>query len=937
MSRIRIRKLSIFTIAALLVVSLLATSSAYALSRQYYDNSDLNGQNGSTEIAGVVGRTIYVTDASLFAKAYFNTRAGGVITISDYAFCPANTRYDDNGNSGANGENITEYTIRTQGNAPITRYGKKNTDCRNDLTFNVSFPVGSSPDADSGYYEAVIDVAHSNGSNVQNMFRMSTDGVAISHAHSPGSKGSEVTVEQVNASPANITYTLPFGADCSVTTKNKPSKITLFDLDNNGGSGAQLNGKVTVELRVNGSGVRKITTNSNMTGLQSSMQPNGDNRTLNIWFHANPGEKYQLLLKNAYHNNTIQYNLPFDGIFFQRDCQKWEVEANAFIKKSNQSSWRRVINVRPGNTVNFKEVAENVSASQANTNGLVEKNWRVKDIPNTQLEPRWPGSERPQAALPDGYNEVRTINIDNLNPGEKQDNYVPSSFTIPENVPYTGIEYYTETETRTRTEVDPDTGEEVEVEYQVSVQRSREVTKYWNPPEGTQYCVRYTIDPAKKNGANGRFGRSQSEVCAIVGNSPDDFNLTPTVFINPRVYSYYPNINVTGQIAATPSNSSVSGSHAWEMYAVRYGSRPESLIMKTDTGPNVNPCRRIPAGDVRGDCELFSSNTLPPSYTNTVAYRNGGPDELGSALCFFIRVQSPDESMDGRWRLSDMDCAISGVSPRIQVWGGDAKVAGDIETVTKTIEGKQIGSWGEYGVFSNGTNYNMGSGAGLRDAPTSRSVQDWNAMTFANNSSSTYGRFAGNLALPTINNEGTRVTGDITINDVDNIIDIDGRDSIVGNDIRGIVNITGTLRITNDLRYPAVAATIRNIPRVILIANDIVIESDVTEIDPWIVSRNTISTCGDDLETPELDGVPGIQPFNSLGLLSSAKCSTQLKFNGPVIAPKIYMYRTFDRADGSAAEVFNLRASNFLSSFVGTGIDEPIASTDSIQETAPRF
>jgi len=959
------RKLIVVTILSTFLVSTLWTTSALAISTQYYDNGDTAVKNTAQQagggnspsganIAGVVGKTPYVRQASLYLKVYFNSASGGRINIQDYAYCPANTQYDDSGSSGSTGTDITRYKVYGDRNGVLTTYGKKNQDCRQTHTFNVNF----NPDdrnGSSGYYEAILDVDHMLGSgDVQNMFRVTTDGVAISHASKPNGNGSEVTVEQVDASPANIDYKVPFGADCSVTSKKKVH-IALFDLDNNGGSGAQMNGKVTIRLKVgNGTKPFKVITQNPgapvpdpaMVGLVDSAQPTGDGRSTYVFFWANPEEKYQLLLQNVYNNNTIQYNLPFDGIYFQRDCQKWEVEPSSYIKKNSQSSWKtRDISVKAGDTVHFKQVAENIGAATAKTDGVVMKKYSTQTIPSSQLEGTlWDPSLPPQALQEEsGWINDRTINIDNLEPGKSKINeYVPASITVPKNVRYYVREQEAYTVMVTQTQPDPDTGEPVEVQVEEIRYRDVRVEKYWNPPDGTRYCVRYKIDPSKKNGKDGRFGTATSEICAVVGASPTDFELTPQKpTISPRVYSYYPNINVTGRIIATPDASSVSGSHPWEIYAVRYRSRPDTMITKGETPASANPCRLVPAGYVAGSCELFSSNTLPPAYTATTNYQNGGPDELGSALCFFVRVQSPDESMDGRWRYSDMDCAISGASPRVQVWGGSAKVVGDIETVVKSINGKQIGSWGEYGVFSNGANYNMASGAGLRDAPTSRSIQDWNAMTFANNSS-TYGRFAGDLALPTISTEGARVvSGDLTIDDIDDVIDLDANDAVIGNETRSIVNITGTLRIAGDLRYRyptgRTGDSIRDIPRVILIANDIVVESDVTEVDPWIVSRNRISTCGDDLETPELDGVSGYQPLSALRLLNNAKCDTQLKFNGPVIAPKIYLYRTYDSSDGGAAEIFNLRASNFLSSFVGTGIDDPIASTDSIQETSPRF
>lgn len=162
--------------------------------------------------------------------------------------------------------------------------------------------------------------------------------------------------------------------------------------------------------------------------------------------------------------------------------------------------------------------------------------------------------------------------------------------------------------------------------------------------------------------------------------------------------------------------------------------------------------------------------------------------------------------------------------------------------------------------------------------------------------------------------------GDLALGDISEIL-------VPGQTRRTIV-VNGTLTITSDLEYANLASSIARIPRVVLVADNIVIDESVTRIDPWLVSRSgSISTCSE----------KGFTSFASPGLLDSGQCGNQLVFNGPVIAPRVFLYRTHDTVNGEPAEIFNLRASNILSSYTGSGTEDPVAITTSINEVSPRF
>lgn len=271
-----------------------------------------------------------------------------------------------------------------------------------------------------------------------------------------------------------------------------------------------------------------------------------------------------------------------------------------------------------------------------------------------------------------------------------------------------------------------------------------------------------------------------------------------------------------------------------------------------------------------------------------------------------------------------MQCSVAGVKPKIQVWGGDVKATGNIETsVTDITQGqnRRHGSWGEYGVFSNGTNALMASGAGLSSMLANRPQQQWSGLTFGN--VGTFGNFnSDDLAHAPVSDEGATTYANLTVDSLDDLLPA-GR-------THAKVVVNGTLTINGNLEYRSTASTISQLQKVVIHARNIQIHEDVTRIDPWLVAEN-ISTC-------RQISAGGFRPMTTASLLRAGVCGNRLKFNGPVIADRIYLYRTYDDVNGNPAETFNLRADNFLSSYTGSaGISKPVATTSSVTELPPRF
>jgi len=123
---------------------------------------------------------------------------------------------------------------------------------------------------------------------------------------------------------------------------------------------------------------------------------------------------------------------------------------------------------------------------------------------------------------------------------------------------------------------------------------------------------------------------------------------------------------------------------------------------------------------------------------------------------------------------------------------------------------------------------------------------------------------------------------------------------IVINAPSATITITGNINYTN-----GTLQKLSDIPQVVIIANKIVINSDVINVDAWLIAKNSSNT--GEIYTCEILG----DTIN--------KCNKPLVVNGPVMTNKLYLRRTggsgAGTASGDPAEVFNLRPDAYLWAF----------------------
>jgi hypothetical protein len=134
------------------------------------------------------------------------------------------------------------------------------------------------------------------------------------------------------------------------------------------------------------------------------------------------------------------------------------------------------------------------------------------------------------------------------------------------------------------------------------------------------------------------------------------------------------------------------------------------------------------------------------------------------------------------------------------------------------------------------------------------------------------------------------------------------------------------VRIVGNITIPNSYNSIEAISQVVISAGDILIDNGATgkTVDAWLLASGIVNTCGE-----KAVGDP----------LTVNECQRPLTVNGPVIANKLYLYRTGGATvaqPGEAAEVVNLRASSYLWIYNYANANERTQTTF-IKELPPRF
>lgn len=414
---------------------------------------------------------------------------------------------------------------------------------------------------------------------------------------------------------------------------------------------------------------------------------------------------------------------------------------------------------------------------------------------------------------------------------------------------------------------------------------------------------------------------------SLPGLPQAQYNLTPSVSPNRDSIEVGESVSVTNSVRNSKPVRSIETD--WRLTKIEYSPgailNPDDILARSN---DSNPCatfpidRRVSCSDVqRSSQEIFeadSTKTYNPVYSYTAS-----PDTaVGTRVCFVVSVSRPSREPSPSWRHSALRCVIVAKEPKMQVWGGDIRAGGEINTSTTTISGpnRTFGSWGEYAVLSNQPNGGFASGAGLNGGNADSMQSSWSSLTFANISTScTFGCYGFSLYAPSLTGQFASspsyplLNGSVDLGGLAgdtpyraNNLTITG--GSIGPDKSIIIIATGTITISGDIRYSEGPYTsVASIPQVVIVAPVINISNSAGNVDAWLLATTVsatgrINTCSDVILTAPL---------------TATICSNPLKINGPIVTDRLFLRRTAGSEGGrdtidDPAEVFNLRADAYL-------------------------
>jgi hypothetical protein len=341
-----------------------------------------------------------------------------------------------------------------------------------------------------------------------------------------------------------------------------------------------------------------------------------------------------------------------------------------------------------------------------------------------------------------------------------------------------------------------------------------------------------------------------------------------------------------------------------------------------------------------------------PNSTQPSSYDDKDTDKpIGTQLCYVLSVTPGSSSNPGRLDSYPPACAIIGKRPKTQVWAADLQVKGRVNTSTSTKNSATYGSWAEYGIIASQGIQGAASGAafagpgGLPGAPgcniSSLSFTNTNAGSSTCAYATSIGNYKNANSIPDVADSfpgtGNPISGSSIVPSglpsvVDNTYNANGDITLIQSELP--IGKTVVIKAPDNKVIIAGNQTYANgpykgigqLPQLIIIAKEIVINQDVTNVDAWLVATKD-------------DGSGSIYTCETLGNTINV-CKNPLKVNGPVLTDHLYLYRTAGSDSGATsgdpAEVFNLRADAYLWVMAYASSKGHI-QTSYITELPPRF
>lgn len=306
------------------------------------------------------------------------------------------------------------------------------------------------------------------------------------------------------------------------------------------------------------------------------------------------------------------------------------------------------------------------------------------------------------------------------------------------------------------------------------------------------------------------------------------------------------------------------------------------------------------------------------------------------------------------WNMYDSACAPIAKKPSFAIWNGSIFTPGNIiasaspRFTTNNPETDLFGlspnnsddkgslgnkltyeSWTEFlAVVNSASNFASGAAAS-RGVPEGQNIS---ALTIAGGGIPLNNSFYTRL-LTYLRNQAKSEEGGT----------LGGRQLEKGTQI--ILHYKNDLKITGNIIKDSSYNNIYEIPQLVLFVDgNVEIDSNVTQIDAWIITEGTINTCSSfENKNSETKATELSQPGD---------CDKQLVFNGPISAKDIELNRTggadplttdeiFDQGAlhhrYTPAEIFNFSAENYLWAYAQAGRYTSSYTEAYVRELAPRY
>lgn len=461
-----------------------------------------------------------------------------------------------------------------------------------------------------------------------------------------------------------------------------------------------------------------------------------------------------------------------------------------------------------------------------------------------------------------------------------------------------------------------------------------------NALSNTQYCQRTGWSPISSSTSGTGYG---SPVCVTVIYN---YDLDPSVLSVPATTMVGQTVDFTYSVQNTGTRTNTTNMGIRRIIIPPGATFPAGF---GEHGPGAS-CATYTGGSPAATCTTFGlpSTVFNAGETRTV-YNETGVSTTGLApgtrVCRALSVDSRDENPAPNNRDSEVICTVVSKAPYLSVVNSDASAGGSTAspyTGTGGFTGYNtftsgFGSFGEYGVVATGS---------ITDFATAGRLVPSRDLMFANTPIGTSGQFqtthriadyvsrlaargnAGIVSGNALNLNGgsqdykTPVAGDITLTASNPLAA--GRKYLIYAPGRDVI-------ISSNIEYTPTVGSFSDAPSVIIVANNIRINSNVTRVDAVLFAVNAISTCSEAGQTPA--GLPVPATPISVG----GACDTRIKINGAAIAGRVYTPRVAGGAVAAdlPAEIFSLRPEAFLEPYESNQTSL-ILRTDNETELPPR-